>query len=157
MALIVENGTGVANANTYVSVNDFVTWADARGITYPAFPDIQAKILRAMDYIETLSFVGQKNTETQPLQWPRAYVFIDGYSVETNEIPAQLKIAVYEATKLDIEGDSKLSASDRATSKEKIGDIEITYEPNASMKRTTPAMTRALRKLVRSVTEVSRA
>jgi len=156
MALIVEDGTEVSGANSYVSAADYVAWADARGVTYPAYPQIEQKILRAMDYIESLSFVGQKNTETQALQWPRAYVLIDGYSVESNEIPIQLKTAVYEAVKVEVDGDSKLTASERDTAKEKIGDIEVTYKSSSGMKRSTPALTRALRKLIRNVTEVSR-
>jgi len=156
MALIVEDGSEVSGANSYVSIDNFIAWADARGVTYPALPELQQKILRAMDYIESLSFVGQKNTDTQALQWPRAYVTIDGYSVESDEIPPELKVAVYEATKIEIDGDSKLTASERETIKEKIGDIEVTYASSAGMKRQTPALTRALKKLVRAVNEISR-
>lgn len=156
MALIVEDGSEVTGANSYVSVDNFIAWADARGVTYPALPELQQKILRAMDYIESLSFVGQKNTDTQALQWPRAYVTIDGYSVESDEIPPELKLAVYEATKIEIDGDSKLTASERETTKEKIGDIEVTYASSAGMKRQTPALTNALRKLIRAVNEISR-
>lgn len=157
MALTVENGTLVANANSYISVADFTAWADARGITYPALPELQQKILRAMDYIESLDFVGQKHEETQALQWPRDYVYIDGYSIESDEIPAEVKKAVYEATKVEIDGDSRLTASERETTSERIGDIAVTYSSSAGMKRTIPAVTKALRKLVRNPTEVGRA
>lgn len=157
MALIVENGTLVANANSYVSVANFIEWADARGVTYPALPELQQKILRAMDYIESLDFVGQKHEETQALQWPRDYVYIDGYSIESDEIPPEVKKAVYEATKVEIDGDSRLTASERETTSEKIGDIAVTYSSSAGMKRTIPAVTKALRKLVRNPTEVGRA
>lgn len=157
MALTVENGTLVANANSYISVADFTAWADARGITYPALPELQQKILRAMDYIESLDFVGQKHEETQALQWPRDYVYIDGYSVESDEIPPEIKKAVYEATKVEIDGDSRLTASERETLTETIGNISVTYKGSAGMKRTIPAVTKALRKLVRNPTEVGRA
>ena len=156
MALTVENGSLVANANTYVSGADFAAWADARGITYPAMPDLEYKILRAMDYIESLDFVGQKHEETQALQWPRDYVYIDGYSVESDEIPKEVKIAVYEAIKADIDGDSRLTASDRETISETIGNISVTYKSSSSMKRSIPAVSRALRKLVRNPSEVGR-
>jgi hypothetical protein len=156
MALTVENGTLVANANSYVSVGDYIAWADARGLTYPSYPQIEQKILRAMDYIESRHFVGQKHEETQALQWPRDYVFIDGYSVESNEIPKELKIAVYEAVKIEIDGDSKLTASERETVSEKIGDISVTYKSGSGMKRNTPALTNALRKLIRPIGEVNR-
>lgn len=157
MALIVEDGTLVSNANSYVSVDDYITWADARGFTYDSYPDIEQKILRAMDYIESLQFVGEKHEETQSLQWPRDYVLIDGYSVESDEIPKQLKAALYEAIKIEIDGDSKLAASERETTSEQIGDIKVTYKGTASMKRATPALTLSLRKLVKNPYEVGRA
>lgn len=157
MALTVENGTLVANANSYVSAANYTAWADARGFTYPGLPELEQKILRAMDYIESLDFVGQKHEETQALQWPRDYVFIDGYSVESDEIPKEVKAAVYEAIKADIDGDSRLLPSDRETLSESIGNISVTYKQSAGMKRSIPGVTKALRKLVRNPTEVGRA
>jgi hypothetical protein len=156
MALTVENGSLVANANSYVSAADFASWADARGISYPALPELEQKILRAMDYIESLDFLGQKHEETQALQWPRDYVYIDGYSVESDEIPKEVKVAVYEATKADIDGDSRLAVSDRETISETIGNISVTYKSSSGMKRSIPAVSKALRKLVRNPSEVGR-
>ena len=156
MTIIVENGTLVANANSYVSVADFVSWADSRGITYPALPELEQKILRAMDFIESLNFIGQKHEETQSLQWPRDYVLIDGYSVESNEIPKEVKSAVYEAVKLEIDNDSKLTPTERETLSESIGDISVTYSSSAGMSRQTPALTKALRKITHSEVAVSR-
>ena len=157
MAITVENGTLVANANSYVSVANFTAWADARGVTYPALPELEQKILRAMDYIESLDFVGQKHEETQALQWPRDYVYIDGYSIDSDVIPEQVRKAVYEAVKAEIDGDSRLTASERETLVETIGNISVTYKNSAGMKRTIPGVTKALRKLVRNPTEVGRA
>jgi len=156
MALIVENGSLVSNANSYVSVDDYIAWADARGFTYSSYPAIEQKILRAMDFIESLDFIGEKHEETQALQWPRDYVFIDGYSVESDEIPKEVKIAVYEAVKLEIDGDSKMTPSERETVSEQIGDISVTYAASSGMKRQTPAMMKALRKLVHPAGYVSR-
>jgi hypothetical protein len=110
-----------------------------------------------MDYIESLQFVGQKHEETQALQWPRDQVLIDGYSVDSDEIPKQVKAAVYEAIKADIDGDSRLLPSDRETLSESIGNISVTYKQSAGMKRAIPGVTKALRKLVRNPTEVGRA
>ena len=155
--LVVETGTSSASANSYVSVAEYKAWADGRGFTYGTDAVIEQQILRAMDYIESLSFVGVKHTDDQALQWPRDRVIIDGYSVETTEIPKQLKSAVYEAVKIEIDGDSKLAAVDRETTSEKIGDIAITYKNNTGMMRQTPALTFALRKLIYPTGVVSRA
>ena len=156
MALVVETGGIVSGANTYVSLADFKAWADARGIAYGTDETVTQQIFRAMDYVESLNFKGLKHTEEQPLQWPRDMVYIDSYSVNSDEIPPQLKLAVYEAIKIEIDGDSKLSASDRETISETVGDISITYKSSSSMKRETPALTNALRKLVGDVYKVSR-
>lgn len=155
--LTVETGTGSASANSYISVADYKAWADNRGFTYGTDAVIEQQILRAMDYIESLDFVGVKHTDDQALQWPRDRVIIDGYSVETTEIPKQVKAAVYEAVKIEIDGDSKLSAVDRETTSEKVGDIAISYKDNTGMKKQTPALTFALRKLIYPTGVVSRA
>ena len=155
--LIVETGQSSQTANSYVSVADFIAWADSRGLTYGDHATIEQQIFRAMDYIESLQFVGVKHTDLQSLQWPRDRVIIDGYSVETNEIPKQLKQAVYEAVKIEIDGDSKMDAVDRETVSETVGDISITYKNNTGMTRQTPALTFALKKLVIPTGVVSRA
>ena len=91
------------------------------------------------------------------MQWPRDDVYIDGYAVDSDEIPKEVKTAIYELIKLEIDGDSKLTPSEREVTSEQIDSIKITYKDNAGMKRSTPALDRALRKLVQPSTMVSRA
>lgn len=157
MALIVEDGTRVPGANSYVSLADFKAWADARGITYGSDATVEQQILRAMDYIEGLNFVGFKETETQSLQWPRVNVVIDGFGLDASTIPAELKVSVYEATKVEIDGDSKIAPVDRQVISETVDSISITYKDNSGTQRNTPALTSALRKLVQAPTAVLRA
>lgn len=157
MALIVEDGSIVANANSYSSVADFRTWAESRGKTIGADATVEAAILRAMDYFESLGFVGYKSTREQRLQWPRNRVIIDGYSVESDEIPDEVLNALYEITLGELEGDSALSATERSTISEKIGEIEIRYSEGESSKRAQPAVRFALRKLTVPTNVVSRA
>lgn len=157
MTLIVEDGNRVAGANTYVSLAEFKAWADARLITYSSDSHVNAYILRAMDYIEDLSFIGFKETETQSLQWPRVNVVIDGFGLDASTIPDELKVAVYEAVKTVIDGDSKQDPIDRQVVSESVDVISITYKDTAGQQRQTPALTRALRKLVQSPNTVMRA
>ena len=59
MALIIEDGSGVANANSYVTTTEWDTWATARGIAHShSTGKIEELILTAMDYIEAQNFVG---------------------------------------------------------------------------------------------------
>lgn len=157
MAIVVEDGTVVAAANSYVTIDEFQAWADARGISYGTDFTISQQLFRATDYFESLSFKGVKHTEDQPLQFPRDDLYIDGYAVDSDEIPKEVKVAIYELIKIEIDGDSKLSPSEREVTSEQIDSIRITYKDNAGMKRSTPALDRALRKLVQPTTMVSRA
>ncbi len=158
MALIIEDGSGVANANSYVTAQQWDDWATARGISHThSTNQIEEFILTAMDYIEAQNFIGRKATDAQSLQWPRTEVYIDSYSVNSDEIPNQLKNAVYEVTRTASDGNFALSARDRQTTQEKIGDITVTYKNNAGMKKETPAVRSALRKIVKPLSMVSRA
>lgn len=157
MAIIVEDGTVVATANSYITLDEFQAWADARGVDYGTDYTLSQQLFRAHDYFESLSFKGVKHTEDQTMQWPRDDVYIDGYAVESDEIPKEVKTAIYELIKLEIDGDSKLAPSEREVTSEQIDSIKITYKDNTGMKRTTPALTQALKKLVKPVTMVSRA
>mgnify|MGYP000417857651 CR=1 FL=1 len=157
MALVVEDGTLVSGADSYVTLAEFKAWADKRGVTYGTDSAVTQQIYRAMDYIESLNFIGEKSDENQALQWPRDQVVIDGYYIDSDEMPNELKVAVYESIKAEIDGDSRMTASDRRTISEKVGDLQVTYANNADVKRSIPAVTRALRKLIRPMAMVSRA
>ena len=156
MALVVEDGSIVAGANSYITADEYRTWANARGIDVEASQFLERSILRAMDYFEQLHFIGNKANENQPLQWPRTEALIDGYYADATEIPVQVKTALYEAIKVEIDGLSQLNTEDRRTIKEKIGDIEIQYASNSESKTITPALTRALGKILYPANLVSR-
>ena len=156
--IIIENGTGVAGANSYITAAEWNDWTDARGITHShSTEQIEHYIFRAMDYFENLNFLGRKATDSQSLQWPRVEVIIDTYSIDSDIIPQQVKNAVYELVKLESDGDSYLLPQSRQAVKEKIGDIEVTYKDSAGMRRSTPAVSNALRKITEPVDMVSRA
>lgn len=96
MAIIVEDGTGVAGANSYASAAAVTAYALDRGIALPA--SIDAMIFRAMDYLESFSarFVGVKSDRDQSLSWPRDYVVIDGFDYPSTLLPPALINALSE-------------------------------------------------------------
>lgn len=152
MALTVETGAIVSGANSYVSEAEYQTWADARfgaaRSTAPANDSAaEALILRAMDYFESLDFIGEKSEETQPLQWPRSWVVIDGYAVETSEIPNEVKNAIYELTYAEEQGVGMNENIERIATSETVGPISISYS-SSTARTTIPAVGRALRKLL---------
>lgn len=123
--ITVETGTGSSSANSYISEADFETYASDRDITLTGSSDVL--LITAMDYLEQQTFKGTKNTEAQALQWPRFNVWIDSYSVETTTIPTLLKDALCEIAIGIDGGNNPLADEDRATKREKVGDIEVEY------------------------------
>lgn len=156
MALVVEDGSVVAGANTYVTLAEFKAWADDRGITYGTDAAVTQSIYRAMDYLERLQFIGNKANENQPLQWPRTEALIDGYYADATEIPTPVKLALYEAIVVEAAGNSELEVQDRKTIREKIGDIEVQYADNSENRKITPALQYALNKIVQPALQVLR-
>ena len=145
--IIVENGTVVAGANSYVSEADLTAYASDRGVTLTAATDVL--IIKAMDYIESLSFIGDKHTEAQPLQWPRDEVYIDRYYIERETIPKELKNGVYTAAlAIDAELDP-LRIIERATKREKVDVIEVEYMDSAASQTIVRTISSALYKILR--------
>jgi len=130
MALIIEDGTLVANANSYVTTSELTDYATARGITITG--DEEELLIRAMDYFESLAFIGIKVIHTQALQWPRANVIIDDYLVELDTIPSEvIKSQIEIALAID-NGQDPAADVARSKSKVKVGELEVTYEPGQS-------------------------
>jgi len=95
--LIVEDGSTVTDANSYIDTAYLDSYASDRNLTIPTVEaDKETAILLAMDYIESfrMKFTGYKATDTQSLQWPRKYAWIDCIEFADDEIPNELKKAV---------------------------------------------------------------
>jgi len=93
MALIVEDGSGKADANSYISVADARTFASSRGITMDASDTIvEQQLLDAMDWLAQFydRWQGLQVTRLQALPWPRSYVWLNGYMQNANFMPPQL-------------------------------------------------------------------
>ena len=148
MAIIVEDGSIVAGANSYVSIADTRTYALARGVTLSAVDaEVEQLIIQSMDYVEGLAFIGLKSTEDQPLQWPRSNVVIDGYFVDTDEIPTEL-IKGQNETILSINnGEDPLADIARAQESVKVGSLSVKYTSGSSttlVRKTTNAFRKLL-------------
>ena len=105
MAFVVEDGTGLTNANAYVGLEDFLTYWLERNKDYTdEEPEaLQAAILSATDYVEIRygdRFKGIRNSVEQALSWPRKSVYDrDGALIADDEVPVRLKKAIYEYAK----------------------------------------------------------
>jgi len=144
--IIVEDGTVVAGANSYASESELINYASDRGVVLTAATDVL--LIKAMDYIESLSFIGSKGSEGQPLQWPRKDVYIDGFYAGSATIPAALKTGQI-ATALAIDSEnSPLANVERATKREKVDVIEIEYMSSAAAQPIVKTINAAMRKIL---------
>ncbi len=101
MALTVEDGSYVSNANTYIDV-DFADsyFEDRNNSTWDAATD-EAKdrsILYAGQYLNSLNWKGYKTRYDQRMSWPRGGCYDeDGFLVESTVILLRIKHAQCEA------------------------------------------------------------
>lgn len=130
MAIVVEDGSIVTGANSYVSEAELTTYATARGVTLTI--DTEQLLIRAMDYIDSLQFKGVKLTDDQPLQWPRADVVIDAYLLSVTEIPEELKNALMQSAMAIDNGEDPLADIDKEVQSETVGPISVTYKTGSS-------------------------
>lgn len=99
MALIVEDGSGVPDANSYGTLAGARAYASDRGVTLSATDaDVIPLLINATDYLEDFDYVGQPVSYTQSLSWPRINVQFDPANpFPDDELPPQLVAACYQA------------------------------------------------------------
>lgn len=103
MALVVEDGSGKADADAYVSVDAVSKYAASRNRDWSPDSDdaAEAAVRVATSYVDSTYRAGFQGYQTygrnQALCWPRAYVTVDGYYVDSQAVPRELVKAVCEA------------------------------------------------------------
>ena len=97
--LIIEDGTIVASANSFVTDAEFKRYASIRNFDVPATqPDREALLILAMDYLQgkELNMKGTRVSATQELMYPRYGVCTHNFTVASTDIPSALKNAQME-------------------------------------------------------------
>ncbi len=97
MTLVVEDGTGVVGANSYVSVSYANSYFSTRGVTTWTGTDSakESLLIKAFDWLEQQSYLGTRfYPDVQTSSFPRQGIYID--NVEQAPIPEKLKYAQCE-------------------------------------------------------------
>lgn len=134
MAFTVEDGTLVADANSYTTVDFADSYFTDRQVTGWTGADAvkEAALIRATDYVEQRfgqRFIGYQVDADQALSWPR---YADDY--EETEIPVKLQRAVCEyalrALTATLAPDPTLSTEGATvvTTSKKLGPLEKHFE-----------------------------
>ena len=142
MALVVETGVGLADADSFISLFDARAFAAKYGINLPA-DDAAAEVAlrQGCQYVELQQkcFSGSRLTTTQALSWPRAGA-TNVYGVEYADgvIPAQLGFAqVYAAAEYATGKDVRASDDGLSVaSKEVTGAVAVSYFNNGKTGKT---------------------
>lgn len=96
MALIVEDGTGVELANSYLELSDARTLAENMGLTLPT-DDTEAEtaLINGALYLQGYEsdICGERTTTTQGLMFPRTGAELRGNDIDSDAIPTDLKQA----------------------------------------------------------------
>lgn len=108
MAFKVEDGTGLSDSNSYVSVDEFKAYCSDIGQSLAAYSDTQiqqalVRTTRAIDALYILKFVGTKRTAIQALAWPRDdAVDVYGFDISNTTIPKYVKNCTYEGAIIEL-------------------------------------------------------
>ena len=101
MSFIVEDGSGVAGANSYLSVAGAdVYWEERDGADWAAatVPAKEAALIAASQYLDaSYCWKGRKGSATQGLAWPRSgAVDGEGIAISGDSLPGALTAATAE-------------------------------------------------------------
>lgn len=113
MALVIETGAGLANAEAYASAADFVTWhTNFYGAAPTATTALQeAAIRRAVAWLDGLAWVGiPAQGRNQALAWPRGYAADrDGNGIGGDVVPREVIEAQQMLTVVEISSPGALA------------------------------------------------
>ena len=134
MSLICEDGSGKSDSESYISVADASTYHTARGnAAWAALATDalrEAALRRATDYMRQAyrsRWQGYKVNEDQALDWPRYDVEVEGYAVDSDIVPTEVKNACAElalrASAAELNPDLT-----QGVAREKVGQIEVEYD-----------------------------
>jgi hypothetical protein len=157
VSLIVEDGTGIASAEVYSTLEEFKAYRPRGGLALPAVLSdalTEAALVRGTAYVEGAyahRWPGLKATETQGLSWPRAEAWNDdGYALTL--VPAGVKNACMEAALIEANTVGALSLAlehGGMVSREKTGPLETDYANGAPASTVYPIIKQCLAGIVR--------
>jgi hypothetical protein len=150
MALTVETGAGVLNANSYVTLAEARAYASARGVTLTAVDaDLEKILVKATDYLESFrdKYKGYKLLGFGYLQWPRSGVVIDGFNLAQTALPVELKnaqaqLAIEISNAVDPLPTFTTGTGTSAIKREKVGDLEVEYAVTPDDTQTAPIISK---------------
>ena len=137
MALIVENGSIVPGADSWISLADARALAAKYGKELPADDTAAEAALRSGAVyvgLQEPAMCGQRVSAEQSLAYPRKYVFMYGFAVSSDSIPSQIITAqVLAAVEYGAGTDVRASSDGRVVESERVeGAVAVSYFNNGA-------------------------
>jgi hypothetical protein len=136
MALIIETGEGIPNADSYATVAECEAYAvKYYGASLHGSPaDKEAAMRRAVAHMDSLRWKGSKaNGRNQSLAWPRSGVTdCEGISIASDVIPSEVIAAQHEFARAEFIAPGVLSPQgsvlDAIRNRAKVDVIEVGFD-----------------------------
>ncbi|WP_122510235.1 DnaT-like ssDNA-binding protein [Pseudomonas viridiflava] len=128
--LIIEDGTGVAAAESYATAEELARYALKFGATIPAEQVAQEALLRrAALAMDGMTWKGRKSSSEQALAWPRREIRLDGENKPERYLPARIQYGQMAlAAEIHVDDIDPIDKRKGAVTKEKVdGVVEREY------------------------------
>lgn len=131
VTLIVEDGTGLVDANSYVSLDEMKLFIVENGLTEADDESLTINLIKATNFIDSFEsyFVGNRLSVVQRLAFPRADVCDSLRLFDTRNLKKAICYAVDVLNNDESLFPQKLT-SDDYVKKEKLDVMEIQYHDN---------------------------
>lgn len=158
MPLVVEDGTGLPNADSYASREEFLSYRTAMYATSGSEPveAVDAALRRATRYIDAnYAFVGYPtHGSQQALAWPRTVLGPNStYVYALDYMPREVKNATIEAAIRELASPGSLLADENPSQRvirQKVGPIETQYSDRGAAQVRITLIDRMISDLVSS-------
>lgn len=130
VTIIVEDGSCVPNANSYIDVEYATQYLEDRGLTVPAEGKLKPMLINAMDFMESLNrYKGKRTNQDQELQFPRSGLYSDGVEIPGNTIPVAIKRAQAQLVADTVQSGKPLlnNSTSYALKKRVLGPLTLEY------------------------------
>lgn len=147
--LVVEDGTGLANADSFISAVDAATYhTNHNNTAWAALTDAQkdAALRYATAYVDTkFQYLGYLYKDTQSLSWPRTDAWDMDRRLLTG-VPQKVKDAVCELALVHATTENVNATFDRggAIASEEVGSVKVAYFDRAPAGVTYPFLIQML-------------
>lgn len=127
MTIIVEDGTGVTGANSYVSLAEYQAYCFQYGVDNSDDAIAEVELHKAMDYLEAQNLKGTQKYPDLDTHFPATDCYINGVLVLDTVVPKQAKRAENEIALSIHNGIDPLGINERVIKQDTFGPSTTIY------------------------------